>query len=190
MANINKQCSVFNAFNFRRDLHETIGHVLVLTLGKDDLQLTADIKLNEPIGDADVQTVGPIASFSWEGGYAQPIQIALQISQTNKDAINAFIHNKMQSVKVKIDFVIYDFDRDEEVFYESVRSAEGGIECILQVQGKERVIYVANDPSHEVEHPVNYQLVLGLEPEDIESVIHVALSNKAKIAKQFGVAVS
>lgn len=186
MATITKQCSVFNAFNFRRDVFDSVGHVVSLKIG--DTDLPADMTLKEPIEEGELKVVGAISSFSWEGGYAQPIQIAMQISRERKTDLATLLHKTMKSVAVDIQFVIYEYDRDKEVFYESVHTNDVAINCLLQVQGRDRVIYLSDEPGHEVETPVNYQLVLGLVPDEKEQQeIHIALGQEQKFVKQFGI---
>ena len=55
MPAINKTCSVFNAFNFKRDVHETLGHITQLKIG--ETEFTADLTLVEPIDEGAVSAV-------------------------------------------------------------------------------------------------------------------------------------
>lgn len=191
MPAIHKDCSVFQAFNFRRDVHDKIGHVTDLKIGEeDDGDLDADISLKDPIAggnDSEIKVVGAVSSFHWEGGYAQPVQIAFQISRTNKTKIASLLHNTMKSVKIKIAYEIYDYDRDAEVFYKAVHTNDTALEAIVQVQGTERILYLSDTPGTEVENPVNYQLVIGMVPDEAQQEIHIAVSDTAKFVKPWGV---
>lgn len=191
MPAIHKDCSVFQAFNFRRDVHDKVGHVTELKIGEDENgDLAADLTLRDPIaGDdtSEVKVVGVISSYHWEGGYAQPIQIAMQISRENKKKLATLLHTTMKSVKVTINYEVFEYDRDAEVFYKSVHTNDGTLNAILQVQGTERVIYLSDTPGTEVENPTNYQLVVGMVPDEEQQEIHIAVSDTAKFVKPWGV---
>jgi len=191
MPAIHKDCSVFNAFNFRRDVHEKIGHVTNIKIGDDDNgALVADLTLRDPIaGDdtSEVKVAGVISSYHWEGGYAQPVQIAMQVSRENRKKLATLLQTTMKSIKLIINYEIYEYDRDAEVFYKSVHTNDTDLNCILQVQGTERVLYLNDTPGTEVENPVNYQLVVGMVPEEEQQEIHIAVSDTDKFVKPWGV---
>jgi hypothetical protein len=191
MPAIQKDCSVFQAFNFRRDVHDKVGHVTELKIGEDENgDMEADLTLRDPIaGDdsSEVKVVGVISSFHWEGGYAQPVQISMQMSRENKKKLAVLLHTTMKSVKVVISYEIYEYDRDAEVFYKSVHTNDNTLNAILQVQGTERVLYLSDTPGTEVENPVNYQLVVGMVPDEEQQEIHIAVSDSAKFVKPWGV---
>jgi hypothetical protein len=185
MPTISKNCSVFNAFNFKRDRHESIGHVTALKIG--ETQYTADLTLDEPIEEADTKVVGAISNVTWEGGYAQPIQLTMQVSIDNKNLLATLIHTEMKSLKMEVTFTVYEYDRDAHCFYKSLHTNDAALACLMQVQSHERVIYLSDEPGMEVEQPLNYQLMLGIVPEEQQQEIHLAVSNTQKFVKPWGI---
>lgn len=185
MPAINKDCSVFNGFNFKRDVQDKIGHATQLTIGEKTL--TADLTVKEPIEEGDEKVVGVISSFSWDGGYAQPIQFSMQISITNKNEIASLLHTQMKSVAVTVNFNIYEYDPEAKAYYKSLHTNDADIKGLIQVEGDERILYLSDEPGMEVQQPINYQIVIGIVPEDEQQEIHLAVSQSMKFVKPWGV---
>lgn len=186
MASIDKPCTVVNAFNFKRDVQDRIGHITALTIGES--ALSADITLKQPTDDADVSVVGVFSHLHWDGGKAEPMQITCNISVTNKNSIAAMLHTTMQSVTIQWTFNIFEYDREAKVYFRCFHSNDASISGLIQTQGAERVIYLADEPNSEVQKPENYQLTFGIVPEDQQQDIHIAVSNTQNFVKPWGIA--
>lgn len=185
MPAIDKQCSIFNAYNFKRDLQDKIGHVTYLKIGENELVKDQELKI--PLDDSLLKVVGPIGNFHWEGGYAQPLLFTIQLSITNKNAVAALLHTTMQSVAVVIAFNIYDYDPIAKKFFRCLHSNDVNLNSIIYMQGRERQIYLQDEPSAEVTKPLNFQLTLGVIAEDTQQEIHLAVSLDRKFVKPWGV---
>ena len=181
---VTKSCSIFNAFNHERTNEEDVGFITSLKIA--EITPSVDLSLEEPINDGKVKSVAAISQFDWEGGYAQPLNFTFNVSVDNKNKIASLIHNQMKSIKVEIEFQIFTYDYNNKAFYKSVWT-DAAIKGVIQVQGTERVFYLDDKPGMEVQQPLNYQIVLGIQPEDIKQTIHVAISQTDKFAKQWGV---
>ena len=184
MPSVNKYCDIYNAFNFKRDLQEKLGHVTSLKIG--EANPSADLTLKEPISEGDVKCVGAISSFDWNAGDADPLSFSCQVSITNKNNMASLIHTQMKSVAVEVDFAIYDYDPDAKAYYKAVW-VDSAIKGVLKVEGNERDLHLADEASTEVQQPLNYTLNFGIQPEDNEQQIHMAVSQKNKFVKQWGV---
>lgn len=185
MPAIDKTCSVYNAFNFQRDRHEPLGHVISLKIG--ETEFNADFTLKEPMEEGDVGVVGVLSSFYWEGGYAQPQQFTFQISITNKNDMMTLLHTEMKSLNAEICYNIYEYDRQEGAFFNALHTNDAAVLSLIQVSGDERQIFASDEPGHEVEMPENYQVVLGLVPQDEQQEIHMAVDTSQKFVKPWGV---
>lgn len=185
MPAIYKQCSIDNAFNFRRDVHERLGHVTSLKIGETEFE--ADFTLKEPMEEGDVGVVGVLSSFDWEGGYAQPQTFAFQVSITNKNEMMTLIHTEMKSLNVEICYNIYEYDKQEGAFFNSLHTNDAAILSLIHVVGEERQIFLEDEPSMEVPMPENYQVVLGVVPQDEQQDIQMAVDTNQKFVKPWGI---
>jgi hypothetical protein len=185
MPDIHKTCSVFNAFNFRRDVHESIGHLVELTIGETTFE--QDLELHDPEEDGKVTVVAPISSISWSGGFSEPVSINFFLSVTNKNEMATLLHTDMKSIEVVFSYDIFDYDPDARVWYKSFHSNDTALNGLLHVQGTQRDLYLDDHPGTEVEQPRNYGVNLGIVPEAEAQEIHLAVSQDKKFVKQWGV---
>lgn len=187
MAEISKQCSVFNGFNFRKDLQETIGHVTKLKIGDKELKADFTEGIKDPETESDVKTVGVMSSFYWEGGYAQPLELSFQISITNKNEVATLLHTELKNIAVEVAFEVFEYDPEKKKFFKSIHTNDQALKALLQVQGSERQLYLADEQGAEVEQPLNYQVQIGVVPEEQVQEIHVAVATDHKFVKPWGV---
>lgn len=180
-----KPCSIFNAYNFKRDVQDLIGHVTYLKIGETELAKDQELKI--PLDDSLLKVVGPISHFHWEGGYSQPLLFNLQLSITNKNNVAALLHTQMQSIAIAVAFNIYEYDPMDKKFFKCAHSNDANLTGIIYVQGSDRQLYLAEQPSTEVPKPLNFQLTLGVISEDTKQDIHLAVSVSQKFVKPWGV---
>jgi hypothetical protein len=186
MASISKECSISQAFNYQKDDQSAIGHVAAIKIA--DKELKADLKLTDPEDiTKKLDAVGAISSFHWEGGAAQPLQFTFNISITNKNTLAVLLHSDLSSILTVVDFVIWEYDPEQKTFFKVVHSNATKLNCLLQVEGNERQLYLSDEPGMEVEQPQNYQVVVSVVPEDKAQELHFAVSVSDKMVKQFGI---
>jgi hypothetical protein len=99
------------AFNFSRDMHSQIGHVLSFKVGTDAV-LTADLMLSDPLSAEGTPTAvcGAIAEVSWGGRPSSSIHIAFVCSKGNRQILSNLIHQSLDNTQVTFEVVVYDFD--------------------------------------------------------------------------------
>ncbi|TWI66681.1 hypothetical protein LZ24_02904, partial [Desulfobotulus alkaliphilus] len=109
MAESSFNCSVYQGFNFQKDGQELVGHLVSLTIG--DEEMTADMDVTDPTSanmSEYVKVVGVISSIYWNGGYADPIQLAFQVSTAVKNKVAMLQHQSLSNTEVVMKFNIYD----------------------------------------------------------------------------------
>lgn len=185
MPAVNKYCSVTNGFNFRRDLHENIGHIT--TLKVSDKKFEADFELKEPLDEKDEKVVGVISNFDWEGGFAQEMQFYFQVSIDNKNSALMLLHTDIKKLDVEMTFNIYEYDKQSGSFFKSLHTNDKVLKGVIAVAGDERQFRTEDDPNPEVQMPENYGVTLVYVPQDIEQEIHMAVSTDKKFVKQWGI---
>jgi len=187
MAEISKECSVVNAFNFKKELQERIGHVTELKIGDKSFKADFTKGIRDPETEKEVNAVGVISSYYWAGGYAESMSFTFQVSITNKTEVADLLHTKLKSIAAEIAFNIYEYDPEKKQFFKCVHTGGKEVKCLLQLEGDERVLYLSDEPGMEVQQPMNFQVNLGLVPEDEQQDIQVALSTSKKFTLPWGV---
>ena len=185
MPSIDKPCSVFNAFNFKRDVQDRVGHLTTLKIG--DKVITADLSVKQPTDEAATKVVGVISNFHWDGGIAEPLQISFQVSLPNKNEVATLLHTSLKSIVIEWTFNIFEYDREAKTFFLAFHTNATAVKGLIQTQGSDRVFHLADEPGSEVQKPENYQVVIGVVPEDTEQALHMAVSNDKKFVKPWGV---
>jgi len=185
MPAIDKPCSVFNAFNFKRDVEDRVGHLLSLKIG--ETELTADITLKQPTDEAEAKVVGVISHFHWDGGTAEPMQMTFNVSVTNKNEIATMLHTTLKSVVIEWKFNIFEYDKEKKEFFLAFHTNDAAVKGLLQTQGSERVLYISDQPGSEVQKPENYPATIGAVPEDEQQDIHLAVAVGKQFVKPWGV---
>jgi hypothetical protein len=187
MASNNYYCSLEQAYNFKKDEQQTVGHLVSLTIGSS--AFTADHTLTNPVGYAAVTVAGTIASWSWDGGYANPIYLDCNISTTNQTATSVLTQTNLSNTVVVLAFNIYQFDPVNKVYYLACTTTSTPLNGFIFKQGGalSLAMDVQNDPT--VPSPLNYRMSIGVMPQPSQQIINFAVSNSQKFSKQWGITV-
>lgn len=181
-------CSVQQGFNFAKDEQVIVGHITYLKIG--DKELVADISVTDPENVQVKRKVsGVLSGVHWNGGYADPVQFALQISTDNKNKIATLQHKSLSNTQVEVEFNVYDYDPKAKKYFKAFHSNNVRLKGLIQKSGGELALRVNVDQNMEVVSPKNYTLTLGVMPQDISQQIHLAVSTSNKFVKQWGIAV-
>lgn len=187
MASSNYNCSLRQGFNFEKDAQVTVGHLISLSIA--GTAIPADITLTLPTDLTNATAVvGVITDISWEGGYADPINIQFNISTKNQTAMLLLKHTDLSDTQVVFQFNIYQFDQVNHVYYLAFTSNETDMNALLLKNGGTLALDIAeaNDPT--VKSPLNYNAYLGLVPQEAAAQsLSFAVSNTDKFVKVWGV---
>src|SRR5262249_15360113 len=110
-------------FNFSKDVQDSFGFVTSLNVGGVDI--TADIKVNDPDHkDATFPVVGVFTKVDWSPGSApgDPIEFNFQVSTSNKMFIVTLVHKTLDSIEVKIDFLVWDYDPIQKKYFKGLQN--------------------------------------------------------------------
>jgi hypothetical protein len=182
-------CSVSQGFNFQKDAQILVGHINYLKIG--DTELTADLNVTDPANPSKmIKVVGVVANAFWNGGYADPLQFAAQISTDNKNPVANLTHKTLVNTDVEISFTIYAFDPKEKKYFACFHSNNVKLKGLVYKTGGELALSIAMDQSMEVVSPKNYTLSIAIMPQDITQEIFLAVSVSSKFVKKWGVEVA
>ena len=189
MASLNFNCSVRQGFNFEKDRQVVVGHLVSISIGGN--ALTADITVTDPLDyGSTVTVVGVISGISWQGGYADPVNIACNVSNENQKAVAIMTHTNLSQNDVVFQFNIYAYDQNAKVYYKAFNSGDASLNGLIYKTGGELSLQISADPDNEVVSPLNFPMYIGIMPQESAQTINVAVSNTDKFVKTWGVSVS
>ena len=189
MASLNYNCSVRQGFNFEKDRQVLVGHLVSMSIGGQ--ALTADMTLTDPVDyGSTVTVVGVISGITWQGGYADAVNIACNVSNENQKAVAILTHTNLSQNDVVFEFNIYAYDQNAKVYYKAFNSGDSALNGLIYKTGGELSLQISADPDNEVVSPLNYPMYIGIMPQESAQTINVAVSNTDKFVKTWGVAVS
>jgi len=182
-------CSVSQGFNFQKDSEEQIGHINYLKIG--DTEMKSDLNVTDPMNTAaKVKVFGIMSGIHWNGGYAEPVTFACQVSVDNKNKLATLQHKTLYNIQVELQFTTYDYDPKTKKYYKCFHSNGKKLKGLVLKQGGELAMNVAMDQSSEVVSPKNHTLQLGVMPQAQAQEIHLAFSTTDKLVKPWGVTVA
>lgn len=187
MAEVQKSCSVFNAFNFKKELQDRVGHITQLKIGDKKLKADFTKGIKDPEGDKEVDAVGILSDYYWNGGHVEPMHFTFMVSVANKTEVADLLHTKLKSIAAEVAFNIFEYDPEKKQFFKCVHTSDKALKANIQVEGGERQLYLDDEANPEVQQPLNYQVTLTIVPEDEQQDIQLALSATKKFTLPWGV---
>lgn len=189
MASSQYSCSIRQGFNFEKDAQVLVGHLVSMTIGTQ--ALGADITLTLPTDLTNATAVvGVVSDISWQGGYADPVNIQFNVSTENQKLIAIMKHTNMADTTVVFQFNIYKFDPVFKNYYLCFDSGATDMKGLIMKNGGELAIDIAEENDPTVMSPLNYNAYISIMPEEEAQVLNLAVSNSDKFVKTWGVAVS
>lgn len=191
MASTQYNCSIRQGFNFEKDEQVLVGHVVTMKIGTQDLE--ADINVTDPTNfgvDNNVDIVGVISDISWQGGYADPVYIGFNVSNENAKLVSIMKHTNLSDTTVVFKFTVYSYDPVAKKYYLAFHSDDTDMKGLVFKQGGDLALDISSDPDPTVVSPLNYQLYIGIMPEEEAQTLKLAVSDTDKFVKTWGVSVS
>ena len=189
MAESTYSTSLRQGFNFEKDSQELVGHITSLKIG--DKEFKSDFSVTDPedVTKA-VKVFGVMTQIYWAGGYADPVELACNISTDNKNVVATLLHKSMSNTEVELGFTVYDYDPQQKKYFKCFHTNDVKLKCLVYKRGGELAMNLDMDQGMEVVSPKNYAFHLGAMPQDENQEIHLAVSVSDKFVKQFGIEVS
>jgi hypothetical protein len=189
MPDFSKTLNVSQGFNFKKDMQSRVGFLTALTLGTQDLEkdiLTIKDPLN-PTKDIDGGVVAVLNYFSWSTERTGTVQISGQISANNRQKIAEMLLGTLTDTTVKFAFNICEYELGTKKYFKSAFTGKDLLQGLIEKNGDDLSIAVADDPSTEVMVPRNYLFTLSIKPQSIDQEIYLAVGETRKKASAWGV---
>jgi hypothetical protein len=188
MPQFSRALDIYQGFNFKKDKQTPVGFVTKLMLG--DLEMVADqtsIKDPEQPGSNLAGVVGVLSHYLWETGTTDAMYMSMQVSVDNKTKLAAKLFSDWTSMEVVFGYVVYEYDPVKKAYFKSNWS-EGELKGILEKNGDDLNLTVADDPSNEVQSPKNFTLQVGIKPQTEEQTVNMATGHTKNLSKIWGIA--
>jgi len=188
MPQFSRSLDIYQGFNFKKDKQTSVGFVTKLQLG--EVLLAADqasIKDPEQPGqNISAKVVGVLNHYLWETGTTDAMYLSMQVSVSNKTNLSAKLLTDWTNMEVTFGYVIYEYDPKEKKYFKS-NWTEAELKGILEKNGNDLNLTVADDPSTEVQSPKNFTLQVGIKPQTIEQMVNMATGTGKNLSKIWGI---
>jgi hypothetical protein len=179
---------VYQGFNFKKDKQAPVGFVTSLKLG--DIELKADQETimdpEQPDKALSTKVVAVLNHILWEAGNTDAFYLSGQISTNNKQILSAALMGTWSNVNVEFQVVIYEYDPLAKKYFKSLFS-DAVLKGILEKNGDDLNLTVADNPSNEVQSPQNFVCQAGIKPATLEQAVNIATGSSKNIVKKWGV---
>ncbi len=187
MPEFRKLLDIYQGYNFKKDKQTSVGFITKLKLG--DKEFEADqICKNPTKPDEDIKAVAVLSDILWETGVTDAVYFSGQVSVLNKQNIQELIYNTMTNIITEFQFTVYEYDpaQDKKKYYLCFHSNAKDVKGLLEKRGEELNISVADDPSTQVQSPLNYAFQAGIKPQPLSQVLQVAVGDGKSFNKAWG----
>jgi len=189
MPTFQKSCDVNQGYNFKKDIQTSVGYLTSLKVG--DVTLKADQTVKDPLApETDFPVVAVLSGAMWELGVTDTLYYTGQISVYNKQQTQLLVYKDLSKVDVVFKFAVYSYDPIEKKYFKCMLGTEDAeLNGLLEKNGADLNLSVADEASGEVQSPENYAFQIGVKPQPSAQVVTVATSFSDKVVKSWGMKV-
>jgi hypothetical protein len=190
MPTFQKTCDIHQGYNYKKDIQTPVGYLTSLKIG--DLTLKADQSVKDPLApETDLEVVAVLSGSMWELGVTDTLYYTGQISIYNKQQTQLLTYKDMTKVDVTFKFAVYAYDPLEKKYFKCLLATDDAeLNGILEKNGADLNVSVADDASAEVQSPENYAFQIGIKPQPSAQQVTVATSFTDKVVKAWGLKVT
>ena len=114
-----------------------------------------------------------------------------QVSVYNQQQMLMLTYKDLTKVDVVYKFSIYEYDPIQKKYFKCLLPTDdAALNGILEKNGSDLNLSIADDPSTEVQSPENYAFTTGIKPQPSAQKVTVATSFSDKVVKNWGLTVS
>ena len=188
MPSFNLSCHVDQGYNFRKDVSVPVGFVTALKIGTKDFAV--DTTCKNPLKPSDdLKVVAVLSAVSWGVGVTDAVYFAGQISAVNRQDVQMLAYLDLTNVEVTFKFHVYNYDPVAKKYYECFHSGEAEMKGLLEKNGDDLNVSVADDPSTRVQSPINYAFQIGIKPQPLAQTLTLATADQKNVDKNWGLTI-
>ena len=190
MPTFQKPCDQYQGYNFKKDVQTPVGYITAIKIGDQELKVDQTIK--DPLNHAtDLKVVAVLTGAMWELGPTDALYFTGQVSISNKQSIQLMTYKDLTKVTVLCTFSVYDYDPIQKAYYKCLLGTKDAqLQGILEKNGEDLNVSIADVKSPEVQSPENYAFQIGFKPQPTAQEITVATSFTMNVVKAWGITVA
>jgi hypothetical protein len=127
----------------------------------------------------------------WATGATDAIYMSAQVSTASKTILSTMLLSGLKDMTVEFGYVVYEYDPLAKKYFISNSSQQSAslfvLNGILEKQGDQLNVAVADDPSHEVQSPKNFTFQIGVKPIPTQQSVPMATASGKTLVKPWGV---
>jgi hypothetical protein len=188
MAQFSRSLDVYQGFNFKKDKQNPVGFITSLQIGDKEAFKADQTTIRDPLTpEQSVEgVVGVMNHFLWETGVTDGFYLSAQVSTQNKQHLAELLFGSWSNIEVKFSYVIYEYDPRLKKYFKSMWS-DAVLEGVLEKNGDDLNLSIADNPSSEVQSPMNFTFQVGIKPQTKEQSVNMATGEGKNVVKQWGV---
>jgi hypothetical protein len=187
MPSFSRICDVYQGYNYKKDQQATVGYITKMTVGDVALDVNQTCK-NPTQATADYKVVAVLQHFDWSAGPTDALCFSGNVSISNKQKLVLLSFSDMVKVTVLFQFTVYEFDPVAEKYFKSA-TCDADLKGILEKNNKDLALEVANEPSAEVQSPLNFMFNVSIKPQPSAQKITLASGDAMNVVRAWGIAV-
>lgn len=190
MPTFSKSLDIYQGYNFKKDVQTAVGFITELKIG--DVTLKADQTCKDPMApETDLTVVAVLSGSMWELGVTDAHYFSGQVSVYNKQQVQMLTYKDLTKVDVEYKFSVYEYDLIEKKYFKCLLPTDdAALKGVLEKNGSDLNLSIADDASSEVQSPENYAFQLGIKPQPEAQTVTVATSFSDKVVKSWGLTVT
>lgn len=190
MPTFSKSLDIYQGYNFKKDVQTPVGFITALKIG--DVTLKADQTCKDPMApETDLTVVAVLSGSMWELGVTDAHYFSGQVSVYNKQQVQMLTYKDLTKVDVEYKFSVYEYDPIEKKYFKCLLPTDDAtLKGILEKNGSDLNLSIADDASSEVQSPENYAFQVGIKPQPEAQTVTVATSFSDKVVKSWGLKVT
>jgi hypothetical protein len=188
MPQFSRALDVYQGFNFKKDKQNAVGYITKLKVGEHELKADQESIRDPEQPDKPLKNkvVAVLNHYLWETGTTDAMYLSGQISTANKQMVSGALLGTWSNVEVLFSYTIYEYDPLAKKYYKS-NYIDADLKGLLEKNGEDLNLSVADDASTEVQSPKNFTLQLGIKPQTLEQTVNLATGAGKQLVKQWGV---
>ena len=185
MPQYRKPLDIYQGYNFKKDKQTPIGFITKMKLMGMDLAVDQTCK--DPMNPAaDIKVFAIMSDVLWETGVTDAVYLSGQVSVANKQSIMTSIYSEQSNIEVIFSFKVYEYDAVAKKYFLAFHSGDVSMKGLLEKNGEDLNLTVADDASTEVQSPLNYAFQIGIKPQASEQILYLAVGEQMQITKAWG----
>lgn len=179
---------IYQGFNFKKDKQAPVGYITKLKVGDNELKADQETIKDPEQPDKPLKNkvVGVLNHYLWETGVTDAMYFSAQVSTSNKQTVAAALLGTWSNVEVVFSYTVYEYDPLAKKYFKS-NYIDKDLKGILEKNGDELNLSIADDPSTEVQSPKNFTLQVGIKPQTEEQTVNIATGSGKNLTKQWGI---